>query len=82
MYGPEVWRAASGVEWSHWGLWIGLDLMERCDDSYSALGDVIGEALEAYAGTDWRSTGVAPTVFWPDFLETACASAAPASPGS
>lgn len=63
-------------------LTIGLDLRERCDDSYGALDDVISEALEAYAGTDWRSAGVAPTVFWPDFLETACASAAPASPGS
>jgi hypothetical protein len=50
-------------------LTIGLDLMEYCDDSYGALGDVIGEALEAYAGTDWRSAGVSPRVFWPDFLE-------------
>ncbi len=33
-------------------LTIGLDLSESCDDSYGALGDVIGEALEAYAGTD------------------------------
>lgn len=31
---------------------IGLDLMECCDDSYGAPGEVIGEALEAYAGTD------------------------------
>lgn len=50
-------------------LTIGLDLMECCDDSYGALGDVIGEALEDYAGTDWRSAGVPPEVFWPDFLE-------------
>lgn len=52
-------------------LTIGLDLNENCDDSYGGLGDVVGEALEIYAGTDWRSTGVAPTVFWPDFLEIA-----------
>lgn len=30
---------------------------------------MIGEALEAYAGTDWRSVGVPPAVFWPDSLE-------------
>ncbi len=50
-------------------LTIGLDLVECCDDSYGHLGDVINEALDAYAGTDWRSAGVPPTVFWPDFLE-------------
>lgn len=33
-------------------LTIGLDLAECCDDSYGYLGHVIGEALEAYAGTD------------------------------
>lgn len=52
-------------------LTIGLDLMEYCDDSYGALGDVIGEALETYAGSDWRLAGVPPRVFWPDFLEIA-----------
>lgn len=50
-------------------LTIGLDLMECCDDSYGALGDVVGRALEVYAGTDWRSAGVRSEVFWPDFLE-------------
>ncbi len=50
-------------------LTIGLDLMECCDDSYGALGDVIGEALEDYAGIDWRSAGAPPEMFWPDFLE-------------
>ncbi|PZS37809.1 MAG: hypothetical protein DLM62_17220 [Pseudonocardiales bacterium] len=30
---------------------------------------MIGEALETYVGTDWRSVGVSPGVFWPDFLE-------------
>ncbi|MDQ3154837.1 MAG: hypothetical protein M3R63_24935, partial [Actinomycetota bacterium] len=52
-------------------LTIGLDLAECCDDSYGALGDVIGESLEDYAGTDWRSAGLPPRVFWPDFLEIA-----------
>ena len=32
---------------------------------------MIGEALETYAGTDWRSTGLPARVFWPDFLEIA-----------
>lgn len=50
-------------------LTIGLNLMECCDDSYGGLGDVIGQALEDYAGTDWRSAGAPPDVFWPDFLE-------------
>jgi len=50
-------------------LTIGLDLMECCDDSYGHLGEVIGEALEVYAGTDWRSAGATREVFWPDFLE-------------
>ncbi len=52
-------------------LTIGLDLAECCDDSYGYLGYVIGEALETYAGTDWRSTGLPARVFWPDFLEIA-----------
>ncbi len=52
-------------------LTIGLDLAECCDDSYGYLGYVIGEALETYAGTGWRSVGVPPRVFWPDFLEIA-----------
>ena len=52
-------------------LTIGLDLAESCDDSYGYLGYVIGEALEAYADTDWRSAGLPPGVFWPDFLEIA-----------
>ena len=52
-------------------LTIGLDLAECCDDSYGSLGHVVGEALETYAGTDWRSAGLSPEVFWPDFLEIA-----------
>jgi hypothetical protein len=52
-------------------LTIGLDLAECCDDSYGYLGYVIGEALEAYAGTDWRSTGLPARVFWSDLLEIA-----------
>lgn len=52
-------------------LTIGLDLAECCDDSYGALGDVVGLALEAYTGTDWRAAGLLPEVFWPDYLEIA-----------
>lgn len=50
-------------------LTIGLDLMECCGDSYGHLGDVINEAVLVYAGTDRGAAGLAPEVFWPDFLE-------------
>jgi len=52
-------------------LTIGLDLMECCDDSSGYLGQVMTTAMVTYAGTDWRSTGIPPQVFWPDFMEIA-----------
>ena len=52
-------------------LTIGLDLMECCDDSSGYLGQVLTTAMVTYAGTDWRSTGIPPQVFWPDFVEIA-----------
>ena len=52
-------------------LTIGLDLMECCDDSSGYLGQVLTTAMVTYAGTDWRSAGVPPQVFWPDFVEIA-----------
>jgi hypothetical protein len=42
---------------------------EICDDSYSGLGDVIGEAILAYARADWRASGIPPDIFWGDFLQ-------------
>jgi hypothetical protein len=52
-------------------LTIGLDLMECCDDSSGYLGHVMTTAMVTYAGTDWRSAGIPPQVFWPDFVEIA-----------
>ena len=52
-------------------LTIGLDLMECCDDSSGYLGQVLTTAMVTYTGTDWRSTGIPPQVFWPDFVEIA-----------
>ncbi len=42
---------------------------EHCDDSYGALGDVANQAIAAYARADWRASGIAPEVFWPDLLQ-------------
>jgi hypothetical protein len=52
-------------------LTIGLDLMECCDDSSGYLGHMMTIAMGAYAGTDWRSAGMPPPVFWSDFVEIA-----------
>ena len=41
---------------------------EVCDDSYGGLGDVAGEAVVAYAGTDRRAAGIGAEVFWRDLL--------------
>ena len=42
---------------------------EACDDSYGGLGDVAGEAVVAYAGTDRRAAGIGAEVFWRDLLQ-------------
>ena len=42
---------------------------EVCDDSYGGLGDVAGEAVVAYAGTDRRAAGIGAEVFWRDLLQ-------------
>ena len=52
-------------------LTIGLNLMECCDDSSGYLGHAMTTAMRAYADTDWRSTGMPPQDFWPDFVEIA-----------
>lgn len=46
-----------------------FQVAEGFDDSYGAAGDVAGEAIAAYARTDWRATGIDPEVFWRDLLE-------------
>ena len=44
---------------------------EVCDDSYGGPGDVAGEAVVAYAGTDRRAAGIGAEVFWRDLLQRA-----------
>lgn len=41
----------------------------RCDDSYGVLGDDASAAMLRFTCTDWRATGIDPTVFWRDVLE-------------
>ena len=43
-------------------------LAEIADDSYGYLGDTAQAAVEQYARTDWRTTGIAPDVYWHDLL--------------
>ena len=50
-------------------LTIWLDLAECCDDSYGHVGELIDAAVVAYVDLDWRAAGLAPAVFWADFLE-------------
>jgi hypothetical protein len=41
----------------------------RCDDSYGVLGDDTSAAMLRFSRTDWRATGIDPSVFWRDVLE-------------
>jgi hypothetical protein len=41
----------------------------RCDNSYGDLGQHTTEATLRFTHTDWRATGIDPTVFWRDVLE-------------
>ncbi len=44
------------------------DAAEGCDDSYGGLGEVAQQEIVTYAGSDWRTSGIAADVFWRDLL--------------
>jgi hypothetical protein len=47
----------------------GLELADAADDSYGAIGETRQTAWLTYLGIDWRSTSIAPRVYWQDLCE-------------
>jgi hypothetical protein len=48
-----------------------LSAMDRADDSFGALGELFQWKLPEYFNVPWNETGVAPDVYYRDFLEFA-----------
>lgn len=49
-----------------------LDIMDRTDDSFGVMGElIIHAAAPAYLDLDWRSTGLGPEAWYRDFVEYA-----------
>ncbi|HUW63116.1 MAG TPA: hypothetical protein VMW83_00155 [Spirochaetia bacterium] len=53
------------------GLTALLDAMDMVDDSSGVFGDLFGEVLKDYLAILWQSTGIAPEVYYRDFLNFA-----------
>lgn len=47
----------------------GLELADRADDSFGAVGELRRRAWQTYLGLDWRAAGVAAETYWPDVCE-------------
>lgn len=53
------------------GLTALLDAMDMVDDSSGVFGDLFGAVLKDYLAIPWQNTGIAPEVYYRDFLNFA-----------